>query len=149
MVNVSQIEKIREGHGFIAALDQSGGSTPKALRAYGIGEDAYANDDEMYDRIHDMRKRIIKSTDFTGQKVVGAILFENTMDRLIAGEGTAQYLWQERGVVPFLKVDKGLMEKDKGVMLMKPIPGLGSLLTRAARARFWYKNAFRHRRCQS
>ena len=117
--------------GFIAALDQSGGSTPKALALYGVPDDAWSNEEEMYDLIHEMRTRIIKSPAFTGDKVMGAILFEQTMDREIDGVPTAQYLWEECGVVPFLKVDKGLAEAADGVKLMKPIPGLDDLLDRA------------------
>jgi fructose-bisphosphate aldolase class I len=126
-----QLAKIAAGHGFIAALDQSGGSTPKALRLYGITEDAYSNDDEMFDRIHEMRTRIITSPSFGGDRIIGAILFENTMNRAIEGLGSAGYLWTVKGVVPFLKVDKGLAEEDDGVQLMKPIPGLDDLLDRA------------------
>lgn len=118
--------------GFIAALDQSGGSTPKALKLYGIGEGAWSNEAEMFDLIHAMRARIIKSPAFTGDKVMGAILFEQTMDRDIDGVPTAQYLWEKRGVVPFLKIDQGLQEAKDGVKLMKPMPGLDALLSRAA-----------------
>jgi len=118
--------------GFIAALDQSGGSTPKALRLYGVDEGAWSNEAEMFDLIHRMRARIIKSPAFTGDKVIGAILFEQTMDRDIDGIPTAQYLWERRGVVPFLKVDKGLGEEKDGVKLMKPMPALDALLERAA-----------------
>jgi len=117
--------------GFIAALDQSGGSTPKALKLYGINEGAWSNDAEMFDLIHQMRARIIKSPAFTGDKVMGAILFEQTMDRDIDGTPTAQYLWEKRGVVPFLKIDKGLAAAADGVQLMKPMPELDALLTRA------------------
>jgi len=117
--------------GFIAALDQSGGSTPKALKLYGIEEGAWSNESEMFDLIHQMRTRIIKSPAFTGDKVMGAILFEQTMDRDIDGTPTAQYLWEKRGVVPFLKVDKGLAEAKDGVRLMKPMPDLDALLERA------------------
>jgi len=117
--------------GFIAALDQSGGSTPKALKLYGVPESAYSNEDEMFDLIHQMRARIIKSPAFTGDKVMGAILFEQTMDREIDGIPTAQYLWEKRGVVPFLKVDKGLADAADGVKLMKPMPDLDALLDRA------------------
>jgi fructose-bisphosphate aldolase class I len=124
------LEKVREGDGFIAALDQSGGSTPKALKAYGIGEDAYSNEQEMYDRIHDMRTRIIRSPAFD-ERILGAILFENTMDRNIDGRGTAEYLWKQKHVVPFLKIDKGLAADENGVQLMKPIGGLDVLLARA------------------
>ena len=114
--------------GFIAALDQSGGSTPKALRAYGVEADAYSNDEEMFGLIHQMRTRIIKSPAFTGEKVMGAILFERTMDGEIDGVPTAEYLWKERGVVPFLKVDKGLADEEHGVQVMKPMPELDALL---------------------
>ena len=130
-MNQEQLEKIRRGEGFIAALDQSGGSTPKALEAYGVGKDAYANETEMYDRIHEMRTRIITSPAFDGDRVVGAILFENTMDREIEGRGTAEYLWLEKRVVPFLKIDKGLAPEADDVQLMKPMPGLDALLARA------------------
>jgi fructose-bisphosphate aldolase, class I len=130
-MNRDQYDKIREGDGFIAALDQSGGSTPKALRAYGVGENEYGNDEEMFDRIHEMRTRIITSPAFNGDRVVGAILFENTMDREIEGRGTAEFLWSEKQVVPFLKVDKGLATEENGVQVMKPMPGLDGLLTRA------------------
>ncbi|PFG63589.1 fructose-bisphosphate aldolase class I [Thioclava sp. ES.031] len=134
MSNAKQTEQMREGNGFIAALDQSGGSTPKALRLYGIEEDAYNGEEEMFDLIHQMRARIIKSPAFTGEKVVGAILFEQTMDREIDGMPTATYLWEKRGVVPFLKIDKGLEAEENGVQLMKPIPGLDDLLSRAVKA---------------
>jgi fructose-bisphosphate aldolase, class I len=130
-MNQEQLDKVREGKGFIAALDQSGGSTPKALKLYGIGEDRYSGDAEMFDRIHEMRSRIITSPSFSGERVVGAILFEQTMDRQIEGRDTPEYLWQVKGVVPFLKVDKGLAEDADGVQLMKPMPGLGELLERA------------------
>ncbi len=119
--------------GFIAALDQSGGSTPKALKLYGVSDDAWSNDEEMFGLIHQMRARIIKSPAFTGEKVMGAILFERTMDGEIDGVPTAQYLWEERGVVPFLKVDKGLAEAENGVKLMKPMPDLDALLERAVK----------------
>ncbi len=132
MPNAEQKQKIAAGQGFIAALDQSGGSTPKALKLYGIDESRYASDDEMFDLIHEMRSRIATAPAFTGDKVIGAILFEKTMDRDIAGKPAAQFLWEERGVVPFLKIDKGLEEEKDGVQLMKPIPGLSELLTRAA-----------------
>ncbi|WP_421927014.1 fructose bisphosphate aldolase [Neoaquamicrobium sediminum] len=117
--------------GFIAALDQSGGSTPKALKLYGVEQGAWSNDDEMFDLIHQMRARIIKSPAFSGDKVMGAILFEQTMDRDIDGTPTAKYLWEKRGVVPFLKVDKGLADEADGVKLMKPMPDLDALLERA------------------
>jgi fructose-bisphosphate aldolase class I len=127
-------EHVKNDSGFIAALDQSGGSTPKALRLYGVDESDYSNEEEMYDRIHEMRTRIIKSSSFNGDRVLGAILFENTMDRDIDGLGSAEYLWKKKGVVPFLKVDKGLAEEGRGVQLMKPIPGLDDLLDRAVAA---------------
>ncbi len=130
-MNEEQLQKIRAGQGFIAALDQSGGSTPKALAAYGIAEDAFSNDDEMFDIIHEMRCRIITSDAFNGDRIIGAILFENTMDREIEGLGSAEYLWKVKGVVPFLKVDKGLADEIDGVQLMKPIPDLDELLVRA------------------
>jgi len=127
-------EQMQRGAGFIAALDQSGGSTPKALRLYGVEESAYGSEAEMYDLIHAMRARIMRSPAFTGDKVVGAILFEQTMDRTVEGQPTATFLWEKRGVVPFLKIDKGLEEEAIGVQLMKPIPGLEALLARAAKA---------------
>ena len=130
-MNDQQLQKIRTGNGFIAALDQSGGSTPKALKLYGIGEDAYSNDDEMFSVIHEMRSRIITSPSFTGDRIIGAILFENTMDRTIDGRDSVDYLWSVKGVVPFLKVDKGLADESDGVQMMKPIPGLDDLLERA------------------
>jgi fructose-bisphosphate aldolase, class I len=126
----NQYEKIREGNGFIAALDQSGGSTPKALALYGIAENEYAGETEMFDRIHEMRTRIITSPAFGGDRVMGAILFENTMDREIEGRSSADYLWSVKQVVPFLKVDKGLAPEERGVQLMKAIPGLDGLLER-------------------
>jgi fructose-bisphosphate aldolase class I len=131
MSKAAQRDKITQGQGFIAALDQSGGSTPKALRLYGIEESAYASEAEMFDLIHAMRARIAQAPAFTGDKVLGAILFEMTMDRSIAGQPSAQFLWEERGVVPFLKVDKGLAEATDGVKLMKPMPDLDALLARA------------------
>lgn len=131
MSKEKQSDQIRAAQGFIAALDQSGGSTPKALKLYGIEEDAYGSDAEMFDLMHAMRSRIIKSPAFTGEKIVGAILFEMTMDRDIDGTPTATYLWEERGVVPFLKVDKGLEDEADGVKLMKPIPGLDETLAKA------------------
>jgi fructose-bisphosphate aldolase class I len=112
-MNNEQYDKIRQGDGFIAALDQSGGSTPKALKLYGIAESAYSGEEQMYDRIHEMRTRIITSPAFTGDRIIGAILFENTMDREIEGKGTSEYLWSEKRVVPFLKVDKGLAADEK------------------------------------
>ena len=131
MSNPTQSAKIADGQGFIAALDQSGGSTPKALKLYGVEESEYGSDAEMFDKIHEMRTRIVKSPAFTGDKVIGAILFENTMDREIDGKPSALTLWEDRGVVPFLKVDKGLEDAAHGVKLMKPMPGLDALLTRA------------------
>ncbi len=131
MSNVEMTRQAAEKDGFIAALDQSGGSTPKALRLYGIEEDAYSTDEEMFGLVHDMRARIIKSPAFNGDKVMGAILFERTMDGKIDGTPTAKYLWEECGVVPFLKVDKGLAEASNGVKLMKPMPDLDALLERA------------------
>lgn len=127
-----QLEKVRAGRGFIAALDQSGGSTPKALKLYGVEEDAYEGEDEMFDRIHEMRTRIITSPSFTGERVLGAILFEQTMDRQIEGRDTAEYLWEVKGVVPFLKIDKGLADEADGAQVMKPMPDLDALLARAA-----------------
>ncbi len=126
-----QLEKVRSGNGFIAALDQSGGSTPKALKLYGVGDDAYGNDEEMFTRMHEMRSRIITSASFTGERILGAILFENTMDRQIEGRDTADYLWSVKGVVPFLKVDKGLADEADGAQVMKPMPELDALLKRA------------------
>jgi fructose-bisphosphate aldolase class I len=134
MTKAEQTAQMRGGKGFIAALDQSGGSTPKALKQYGIAEGAWSNDSEMFDLIHAMRARIIKSPAFTGDKVVGAILFEQTMDRTIDGIPTATYLWENRHVVPFLKIDKGLEAEVDGCQLMKPMPGLDALLDRAAAA---------------
>ena len=130
-MNEQQLEKIRTGKGFIAALDQSGGSTPKALRLYGLDESAYADEAEMFDRIHEMRSRIITSPSFMGDRILGAILFEMTMDRQVLGKGSAEYLWQEKHVVPFLKVDKGLAEEADGAQVMKPMPDLDALLERA------------------
>jgi fructose-bisphosphate aldolase class I len=134
MPSSKQAEQMSKGEGFVAALDQSGGSTPKALRLYGVVESAYGSEAEMFDLIHQMRSRIIKSPAFTGEKVIGAILFEQTMDRTIDGIPTATFLWEKRGVVPFLKIDKGLEAEAVGVQLLKPIPGLQALLSRAAQA---------------
>ena len=131
MMNATMAKQMAEKDGFIAALDQSGGSTPKALKLYGVAEDAYSNDEEMFAAIHAMRARIIKSPAFTGEKVIGAILFERTMDGEIDGIPTADYLWDKRGIVPFLKVDQGLMDEANGVQLMKPMNGLDALLKRA------------------
>jgi len=133
-MNSRQAEHVRKGAGFIAALDQSGGSTPKALRLYGIAESAYSSDTEMFDLMHAMRTRIIKSPAFTSDKIVGAILFEQTMDRQIDGIPSATYIWEKRGVVPFLKIDKGLEAEANGVQLLKPIAGLEALLARALAA---------------
>ena len=130
-MNSQQLEKIQNGSGFIAALDQSGGSTPKALRAYGVEENEYANDDEMFNLIHQMRSRIMTSQSFNGSRVIGAILFEMTMDRSVEGLDTADYLWNVKEVVPFLKVDKGLEAEGQGVQMMKPMPELAGLLERA------------------
>lgn len=126
-----QARKIRTGQGFIAALDQSGGSTPKALAIYGITEDAWSNDEEMFTVVHAMRTRIITSPSFSGEKILAAILFENTMDRDIEGRPTADYLWNVKNIVPILKVDKGLADEKDGVQLMKPIPELDALLAKA------------------
>jgi fructose-bisphosphate aldolase, class I len=126
-----QLQKIRNDKGFIAALDQSGGSTPKALKLYGVNEDAWTDEKGMYDVVHAMRSRIVTSPAFTGKRLIGAILFENTMDRDVEGKPTPSYLWDVKGVVPFLKIDKGLADEKDGVQLMKPIGGLDALLKRA------------------
>jgi fructose-bisphosphate aldolase class I len=130
-MNAEQLEKMRTGKGFIAALDQSGGSTPKALKLYGVEENEYSGDAEMFDLIHAMRTRMVTSPAFGGNRVLGAILFEGTMDREIDGLGSATYLWSKKGVVPFLKVDKGLADEVDGAQMMKPMPDLESLLARA------------------
>jgi fructose-bisphosphate aldolase class I len=130
-MNEQQYEKVRSANGFIAALDQSGGSTPKALSLYGIAPDSYAGEQQMFDLMHAMRTRIATSSAFRGDRILGAILFEQTMDREIAGRGGADYLWSVKQVVPFLKIDKGLAEEANGVQLMKTIPGLDQLLERA------------------
>ena len=130
-MNQAMADQVRRGRGFIAALDQSGGSTPKALKLYGLTEKDWSSDAQMYDLMHAMRARIIKSPAFTGDKIVGAILFEMTMDRSIDGVPTAEYLWKHRHVVPFLKIDKGLEAEVDGCQLMKPMPGLDALLARA------------------
>jgi fructose-bisphosphate aldolase, class I len=126
-----QFDKMQNGRGFIAALDQSGGSTPKALKLYGIDESAYSNDDEMFGVVHEMRTRIITSPAFTGDRILAAILFEDTMNREIDGRASADYLWNVRQVVPIIKIDKGLAEEANGVQIMKPMPGLDDLLSRA------------------
>lgn len=130
-INQQQLEKMGQANGFIAALDQSGGSTPKALKLYGVDESAWSNDDEMFAVVHAMRARIITSPSFSGARILAAILFENTMDREIEGRPTASFLWEEKQVVPILKVDKGLADEDDGVQLMKPMPELDALLGRA------------------
>jgi fructose-bisphosphate aldolase class I len=130
-MNQQQYEKVKSAKGFIAALDQSGGSTPKALSLYGIKPDAYSGEQQMFDLIHAMRTRIITSPAFTGERILGAILFEQTMDREVDGRGTADYLWSVKNVVPFLKVDKGLADEANGAQVMKPMPGLDALLARA------------------
>ena len=131
MSNTEQLEKISKAPGFIAALDQSGGSTPKALGLYGVTEDAWSNDDEMFDVVHAMRTRIMTSPSFGGDRILGAILFEDTMDREVEGQSTAGYLWNVKNVVPFLKVDKGLADVVDGAQVMKPMPDLDDLLARA------------------
>ncbi len=130
-MNNDQFKKAQTGAGFIAALDQSGGSTPKALKLYGIGEDAYSGDEQMFDLVHEMRTRIITSPAFASDRIMGAILFEQTMDRQIEGRPTADYLWNVKGIVPFLKIDKGLADEQDGAQTMKPMPGLDDLLDRA------------------
>ncbi|HWD55631.1 MAG TPA: fructose bisphosphate aldolase [Acidimicrobiales bacterium] len=130
-MNDEQFEKVAHASGFIAALDQSGGSTPKALKAYGIDEEQYSDDDEMFALMHAMRSRIIESPSFDGTHIIGAILFEDTMDREIGGHDSVAYLWDVKGVVPFLKVDKGLAPEKDGVQIMNPVPGLAPLLSRA------------------
>ncbi len=130
-VNQQQLTQMRTGKGFIAALDQSGGSTPKALKLYGVDETAYSNEDEMFDVIHAMRSRMVMSPAFTGERVLAAILFEGTMDRTIDGVGSAEYLWSRKQVIAILKVDKGLADEVDGVQLMKPMPELDALLAKA------------------
>jgi fructose-bisphosphate aldolase class I len=129
--NEQQLQKIKSSPGFIAALDQSGGSTPGALRVYGINDHAWSSDDEMFAIVHQMRTRVITSPSFTGDRIIGAILFENTMDREVQGQPTSDYLWNVKRIVPFLKIDKGLVPENDGVQLMKPIPQLGALLDKA------------------
>jgi len=136
-VNEEQLKKIKTHPGFIAALDQSGGSTPKALRLYGIQENSWSNDEEMFTIVHQMRSRIITSPGFNGERIIGAILFENTMDREIEGQPTADYLWNVKRVVPFLKIDKGLAAEKDGVQLMKPMPSLAALLDKAKAKRIF------------
>ena len=130
-MNQQQLEQMRTGKGFIAALDQSGGSTPKALKLYGVDESSYSNEDEMFDVIHAMRSRMVMSPAFTGKRVLAAILFEGTMDRSIDGVGSAEYLWSRKQVIAILKVDKGLADEADGVQLMKPMPELDALLAKA------------------
>ncbi|MBJ7461313.1 MAG: fructose bisphosphate aldolase [Ilumatobacteraceae bacterium] len=130
-MNQQQLTQMRTGKGFIAALDQSGGSTPKALKLYGVDETAYSNEDEMFDVIHAMRSRMVMSPAFTGERVLAAILFEGTMDRTIVGVGSAEYLWSRKQVIAILKVDKGLADEVDGVQLMKPMPELDALLAKA------------------
>ena len=126
-----QLNKVRTQQGFIAALDQSGGSTPKALAIYGVGEDGYSNDEEMFAAVHAMRTRIVTSPAFNGDRILGSILFENTLDSEIEGKSSSNYLWHEKNVAPFLKVDKGLADEDGGVQIMKPMPALAELLEKA------------------
>ncbi len=130
-VNYEQFQKVRNGHGLIAALDQSGGSTPKTLALYGISQDAYSSDAEMFDLVHEMRSRIMRSPSFQGDRIVGAILFQDTIGRQVDGRRTADYLWDVKGIVPFLKIDKGLDAELNGVQVMNPVPDLGPVLTRA------------------
>ncbi len=130
-MNNAQLKRMQQDKGFIAALDQSGGSTPKALRQYGVPENSYSNEEEMYTRVHDMRTRVMASPAFTADSILGVILFENTMNREVAGLPTADFLWHRKSIVPFLKVDKGLAERESGVQLMKPISGLAALLKQA------------------
>lgn len=136
-MNDKQTECMRTGKGFIAALDQSGGSTPKALKLYGIEETEYSGEEQMYDKIHEMRTRIITSPSFTSDRVIAAILFEQTMDREIDGKPTATYLWENKGIVPILKIDKGLAAEADGVQMMKPVPDLDKLLARGAQKGIW------------
>jgi fructose-bisphosphate aldolase, class I len=136
-MNEQQLQKVKFENGFVAALDQSGGSTPKALKLYGVPEDAYSGDDEMFAVMHEMRSRIVTSPSFNGDRILGAILFENTMDRQIEGRDSADYLWSVKRVVPFVKVDKGLAGEVDGVQVMKPMPDLDSLLTRATAKRLF------------
>jgi len=137
MRNAEQLQKMKTQPGFIAALDQSGGSTPGALRAYGIKDGAWSSEEEMFSLVHQMRTRIITSPVFSGTRILGAILFENTMDREVEGQPTADYLWNVKRIVPFLKVDKGLTDEKNGVQLMKPMPALAALLDRAIAKRIF------------
>ena len=134
MINQEQVKQMSQAKGFVAALDQSGGSTPKALGRYGVGSDQYSNDEEMFLLIHEMRSRIMRASAFQGDKVIGAILFENTMDRNVDGTPAADYLWEHRGIVPFLKVDKGLADEENDAQTLKPMPELFALLERAKKA---------------
>ncbi|AIY04626.1 fructose-1,6-bisphosphate aldolase [Planococcus sp. PAMC 21323] len=131
MMNQEQMDFVKNGKGFIAALDQSGGSTPKALALYGVSENQYSSEEEMYDLIHEMRTRVMTAPSFNSDSIVGAILFEQTMDRKVEGQYTPDYLWEKKGVAPFLKVDKGLADEENGVQVMKPMPNLDDLLKRA------------------
>lgn len=130
-MNEQQLQKMQTEAGFIAALDQSGGSTPKALLAYGVAEDEYSGEEEMYAKVHEMRTRIMTSPAFTGDRVLGAILFENTMDRQVEGQDTGDYLWNEKGIIPFIKIDKGLADEENDAQVMKPMPDLDALLERS------------------
>lgn len=134
-MNQEQFDRMHTGKGFIAALDQSGGSTPKALKAYGIEESAYSGEDEMFDLVHEMRTRIITNPSFSSEKVLAAILFQQTMERKIEGKFTADYLWEEKGIIPILKIDKGLADEENNVKLMKPIPDLDETLEHAVKER--------------
>src|SRR6516162_7748027 len=136
-LHAQQLQKMQTQPGFIAALDQSGGSTPSALRLYGIKDGAWSTEDEMFALVHQMRARVITSPSFTGERIIGAILFENTMDREIAGQPTGDYLWNVKRVVPFLKVDQGLEAEKEGVQLMKPMPALAALLDKARSKRIF------------
>ncbi len=136
-MNYEQLRKVRSGHGLIAALDQSGGSTPKTLALYGISPDSYSSDAEMFDLVHEMRTRIMRSPSFQGDRIVGTIIFQDTMRRQVDGKATADYLWDAKGIVPFLKIDKGLDAELNGVQVMNPIPDLGSVLADAIAARIF------------
>ena len=133
-MNQQQFEKVKSANGFVAALDQSGGSTPKALRMYGVEESEYSGEEEMFAKVHEMRSRIITSPAFSGEKILAAILFENTLDREIEGKPSAQYLWEVKNIAPILKIDKGLADEEDDVQIMKPNPGLADLLERAVAA---------------